>query len=243
MQEGAVAYIDSFVCSNTFEAVRTSVNQSLYLQWTSGSTVVSATATIPAADYDVDTLVVAVQAAIAAHTPWSAGNVTVTKSGDTRLAFACGGLSGSSNGFRIWSRDQLRRGEGPTVSQPLTHDWQDACEVVGCLTGSFFANASAPATGSIISLQPYRQLFLHSSSLGEASSYGPNGESTIIASVLVGNTVVGDLITSFNQGLMASAVQCPSVLCSLHFQLKDSNGKVIDCEGHDIGFTLVTENN
>ena len=94
--------------------------------------------------------------------------------------------------------------------------------------------------GGFINLAPYQTLYLHSH-IGDNDSYGPNGESTVIASIVVGNTVPGDLVTHHHNGLLASPIQLPPLLGIMHFSLRSYDGKVIDTDGHDLAFTLVVE--
>ena len=95
-------------------------------------------------------------------------------------------------------------------------------------------------TSQMVNLSPYQTLYLHSH-IGDNDSYGPNGESTVIASIVVGNTVPGDLVTHHHNGLLASPIQLPPLLGMMHFSLRSYEGKVIDTDGHDLAFTLVVE--
>ena len=102
---------------------------------------------------------------------------------------------------------------------------------------------SLPAnpTSLVVNLSPYQTLYLHSH-IGDSDSYGPNGESTVIASIVCGNTVPGDLITHHHNGLLASPIQLPALLGIMHFSLRSYDGRIIDMEGNNIAFTLVVEN-
>ena len=95
-------------------------------------------------------------------------------------------------------------------------------------------------TSQVVNVSPYQNLYL-CSHIGDYDSYGPNGESTVIASVVCGNTVPGDLITHHHNGLLASPIQLPPLLGIMHSSLRSYDGKVIETEGHDIAFTLVVE--
>jgi hypothetical protein len=97
-----------------------------------------------------------------------------------------------------------------------------------------------PRTSQVVNLSPYQTLYLHSH-IGDNDSYGPNGESTVIAIIVCGNTVPGDLITHHHNGLLASPIQLPPLLGILHFSLRSYDRNVIETEGHDFAFTLVVE--
>ena len=90
-----------------------------------------------------------------------------------------------------------------------------------------------------VSLQPYRTLFLHSH-IGAPKSIGPRGESTIVKKIVVGNTVPGDVIVeSLQHGI--DYIELPPALSSMHFSLRDSNGKSADLQGHTLSLTLVVQ--
>ena len=89
-----------------------------------------------------------------------------------------------------------------------------------------------------VSFQAYMNLYLHCSS--EAESVGPRGESSIILSVVVGNTTRGDIIT-LNESYTAAPVSLPTAVSELRFQLKDVIGKNVDLDRHDMSFALVTK--
>ena len=95
-------------------------------------------------------------------------------------------------------------------------------------------------TSQMVNLSPYQTLYLHSH-IGDNDSYGPEGSSTVIASITTGNTVPGDLITHHHNGLLASPIQLPPLLGIMHFSLRSYDGKVINTDGHDVAFTLVVE--
>ena len=58
-----------------------------------------------------------------------------------------------------------------------------------------------------------------------------NGESTVIASVVTGKTLPGDLVTHHHNGLLASPIELPSLFGDMHFSLRSSDGKIIESEG------------
>ena len=95
-------------------------------------------------------------------------------------------------------------------------------------------------TSQMVNLSPYQALYLHSH-IVDNDSYGPEGSSTVIASITKGNTVPGDLITHHHNGLLSSPIQLPPLLGIMHFSLRSYDGRIIDTEGHDVAFTLVVE--
>ena len=238
--EGAVAYVDSITMSHTFPTIVAGLNDRLYVDFHSGGVRAPREIDIPAGTYEIATLATALQTAINAVKPDAASTVTVTPDGN-KLSITAAGLSAPDR-VQIFSKEQLRRGEHPDIPLPITFDLRDACAVVGVNTGAFQANLQGGITTQFCNFQLYKQIYLHSSNLGEANSHAPDGSQTCIAAISVGNTVAGDVISSHHQGLTASSLALPSFLDSIHVQLKSADGKVIDTDGHDVCFTLVTSN-
>ena len=238
--EGAQAYVDSITLSHTFPTIVAGQNDRLYVDFHSGGIRAPRHVDIPSGTYTVLSLASAVQSAINAQKPDAASTVTVTAIGN-RLSITATGLSAPDR-VQIWAREQLRRGENPDIPLPITFDLRDASAVVGVNTGTFEANLQGGITTQFCNMQLYKQIYLHSSNLGECNSHAPDGSQTCIAAISVGNTVAGDVISSHHQGLTAASLALPSFLDSIHVQLKSADGRVIDLDGHDVCFTLVTSN-
>jgi hypothetical protein len=116
-----------------------------------------------------------------------------------------------------------------------------------CRSATAAANLSQPTLtitpdvlSQFVNLAPFQTIYLHSH-IGTPESYGPSGETTVIASIVVGNTVPGDLVTHHHNGLVASPIDLPPLIGIMHFSLRTWNGRVLDMQGHDIAFTLVVD--
>jgi hypothetical protein len=174
--------------------------------------------------------------------PGTTINVTPSAE-DDRFNFNVVGLTGPS-AMELLTFDELRKGyltipwTGIGVDALDFNDLQDGCGVVGLNSGTKHCIGAGTITGQHVSFQPYRTLYLHSSS--ESDSVGPRGETSIILSVVVGNTVRGDLIT-LNESATASPIAMPTAVSELRFQLRDVNGKNVDLEGHDMSFALIVQ--
>jgi len=243
--EGAHGSIDSFTCSNVWESVLAGVNQTLYFQY---NYMAQQTLELEPGDLtNVAALAAKLTTALQFEAPFEPP-VTVTASGN-RLIFACPGL-GVGQRFTVVSRATLNSGLS-AYTRPAG-GWGDASALVGAMTKDIQCINSADAgsltaaqindlrTSQMVNLSPYQTLYLHSH-IGDNDSYGPEGSSTVIASIVVGNTVPGDLITHHHNGLLASPIQLPPLLGMMHFTLRSYDGKVLDTEGHDLAFTLVVE--
>ena len=86
---------------------------------------------------------------------------------------------------------------------------------------------------------PYRTLYLTSGSVGSANAYSPKGElSQIVKKIIVADSLPGQAILD-RLNVTLEPFHMPPSLSSLHFSLRDRKGKVVDCKGHSISFTLV----
>ena len=93
-------------------------------------------------------------------------------------------------------------------------------------------------TGQLVDFQAYRTIYIHAS--GEADSVGPRGESSIILSVVCGNTTKGDVLT-LNESYTAAPIALPIAMSQMTFSVRDVRGKLIDLQGHDVSFALITQ--
>jgi hypothetical protein len=245
LPEGARGIIDSFTCSNVWESVLAGVNQKVYYQYDYMS---QQTVELEPGDLiNVGALATKLTTAIQFESPLEPA-VTVTASGN-RLLFACPGL-GVGQRFTLFSRQTLNSGLS-AYTRPAG-GWADASALVGAMTKDIKiihaadAGSLTPAqvidlrTSQMVNLSPYQTLYLHSH-IGDNDSYGPEGSSTVIASITTGSTVPGDIITHHHNGLLASPIQLPPLLGMMHFSLRSYDGKVIDTDGHDLALTLVCE--
>ena len=248
--ESATAVVDSVCISNVFHTVIAGHNQKLYVRFYDAVNQVrlDKVVTLPAGDKTITTLAtelaLKLQNAHFGSAAFAGTGVQVTKNADdSRLNFHVAGLTGAS-AMELLTFDQLRKGylapawTGTGTDALDYNDLQDACGVVGLNSGTMSCVGAATITGQHVSFQPYRTLYLHSSS--EADSCGPRGENSIILSVVVGNTTRGDIIT-LNESYTASPVSLPTAVSELRFQLKDVNGTVVDLDGHDLSFALITQ--
>jgi hypothetical protein len=246
--ENATAIIDSVCISNCFHTVIQGHNTKVYVRFydASGNTRVDKVVELSVGDKTITPLAAELQTKLQAAKPSTApfaGTVAVNVVGNSRLSFEVTGLPITTT-MELVTFDALRLGfldfpwTGAGADALDFGDLQDACGVVGVNTDTAICAGPATVTCQHVSFQPYRTLYLHCSS--EAESIGPRGENSIILSVVVGNTVRGDIIT-LNESYTASPVSLPSAVSELRFQLKDVNGATIDLEGHDMSFALITQ--
>ena len=87
-------------------------------------------------------------------------------------------------------------------------------------------------------MQPIRNLYLHSSTLGNYNSIGPDGSQTIIKKIPVTsdyNLMIFDQCVLYNDYNDCSQ----QTIKSLDFQLKTSRGDIVPLHGVDMSFSIV----
>ena len=99
-------------------------------------------------------------------------------------------------------------------------------------------NKVVPFISNSINLQPFNNIYIHSTNLGNYNTIGPNNERTIVKKVPVSsdfNHMIFDqvvLINDYND--------CGSqTIKTLYFQLKSSRGDIIPLNGCNWSFSLI----
>jgi len=258
LHDGAQGYVDSFCCSNVFNSVVANHNDAIYFRQTQGLNYFDKKLLIPPGQYTVSSLALAVQVLLneyalkdcsysvnavasgtqlvfGAHTPGVIARILTTtevesnwpdweysNSSFTNPAFFAN-ISVFSDGGSLAAGELDRRDPG------------DAGELLGLTNGQ----AIFPTTGDFVNLMPYRTLYLTSGSVGSANSYSPKGElSQIVKKIIIADSLPGQAILD-RLNVTLEPFHMPPSLSSLHFSLRDRKGRVVDCRGHSISFTLV----
>ena len=124
---------------------------------------------------------------------------------------------------------------GPTFD---TANPQDINEILGNMEGnSPLYRTQTPYVSNAINLQTIRNIYIHSS-LGNYSTLGPRGETTIIKKVPV-SANKGDMI--FDQVLTGNDFgDCSKqTLRNISFELKDSRGNHVNLHGSNMSFSII----
>ena len=125
---------------------------------------------------------------------------------------------------------------GWSSSPPPLSTAADACRLIGNLTEPLHAvNDAGSFQTDFIDLLPYHILYLHSH-IGAPTSQGPRGENTIVRRIVVTGTP-GDLIVD-HLSTQIDYLELGEQLSTLHFSLRDVEGRVVDTRGHSIAFAL-----
>ena len=103
------------------------------------------------------------------------------------------------------------------------------------MTPAVYDNANS-FTG-VINLQPVRNIYIHSSTLGSFQTIGVQGENTCIKKVPV-NVDVGYYIY-YDEFLYNDVLDCSKQSFSvLEFQLRDSRGNLVNLHNNNISFSI-----
>ena len=89
-----------------------------------------------------------------------------------------------------------------------------------------------------LDLQPIRNLYITSPNLGNFTTLGPNGQTSILKKVPVNanyNCMIFDGITSSNDFLDCSK----QTLQNLEFRIENSRGEIINLHGQEISFSII----
>lgn len=235
---GTMSWIDGVVISHAFNSVIAGHNDTLFVREVYGASYADRALTIPAGDYNGYTLATAIQTIL--NTGSALPNAWSVAYQNGSLLFA-NGTSASSGGGYILPREEVENftlvpAWGWTSNPPALSLEADACRLIGNLTRPVVAvNSAQNFLTDAIDLLPYHQLFLHSH-IGAPTSQGPRGENTIVRRIVVTGSP-GDLIVDHLSTQM-DYIELGSQLSTLHFSLRDVDGKIVNTRGHSVAFAL-----
>ena len=237
---GTMGWIDGVVISHSFNTVIQGHNDTLFVREVLGVSYEDRALTIPAGDYNGYTLATTIETILNTGTSLPQVWTVVFESG--MLTFGNATPVASGGGY-ILPREVIEAANmqpvwGYTTTPappPLSLD-ADASRLIGNLTSPAFAvNSSQSFNSEWIDLLPYHQLFLHSH-IGAPTSQGPRGENTIARRIVVTGSP-GDLIVDHLSTQM-DYLELGEQLSTLHFSLRDVEGKLINTRGHSISFSI-----
>ena len=259
LHDGAMGYIDSFCCSNVFNSVIAGHNDAIYFRQTQGLNYFDKKLIIPPGQYTAASLATAAQVLLTEYALKHC-TYTVTAIADrTQLFFGATTETGviarilttveAESNWPDWEYSNsyftnpaffenialFSDGGSLAAGELDRRDPGDAGELLGLTNGQ----AILPTTGDFVNLMPYRTLYLTSGSVGSANSYSPKGQlSQIVKKILLADSLPGQAILD-RLNVTLEPFHMPPSLSSLHFSLRDRKGRVVDCRGHSISFTLV----
>ena len=236
---GTMGWIDGVVISHSFNSVIKGHNDTLYVREVHGASYVDRALVITPGDYNGFTLATAIQALL--NSGSTLPNVWSVSFDSGTLIFSNQTPAASGGGYII-PRSQVEDftmtpawGYSSSTTEPLSTA-ADACRLIGNLSTPIYAiNAAGSFQTDFIDLLPYHILYLHSH-IGAPTSQGPRGENTIVRRIVVTGTP-GDLIVDHLSTQM-DYIELGDSLSTLHFSLRDVEGRIVDTRGHSIAFSL-----
>jgi len=259
LHDGAMGYIDSFCCSNVFNSVVANHNDAIYFRQTQGLSYFDKKLLIPPGQYTATSLATAVQVLLNEYALKDCAYTVTAIADRTQLVFGATTQTGvvarilttveAESNWPDWEYSNsyfsnpaffesiavFSDGGSLAAGELDRRDPGDAGELLGLTDGT----AILPTTGDFVNLMPYRTLYLTSGSVGSANAYSPKGElSQIVKKIIIADSLPGQAILD-RLNVTLEPFHMPPSLSSLHFSLRDRKGKVVDCRGHSISFTLV----
>jgi hypothetical protein len=151
-----------------------------------------------------------------------------------------GSTLSSTFGFYILTpKDLQTRMNGVFSLQYNIKNPMDCNEIIGNFEGySSFVGKNAVWSGGQVNLQPIRNIYMHSSALGNLSNIGPDGSQTVIKKIPVTssfNNYIFDQTVMFNDYNSCSG----QTLKKLDFQFKTARGEIIPLSGLNVSFSIV----
>ena len=259
LHDGAMGYIDSFCCSNVFNSVVAGHNDAIYFRQTQGLSYFDKKLLIPPGQYTAASLATAVQVLLNEYALKDCAYTVNAVAAGTQLVFGATTQTGviariltTVEAESIWPDWEYSNsyftnpaffanisvfsdGGSLAAGELDRRDPGDAGELLGLTDGV----AILPHVGDFVNLLPYRTLYLTSGSVGSANAYSPKGEmSQIVKKIIIADSLPGQAILD-RLNVTLEPFHMPPSLSSLHFSLRDRKGRVVDCRGHSISFTLV----
>jgi len=236
-ENNSVFYVDDIGISHSWYTVE-DFNENLYVQVinkTSG-TKYPYIIGLTNKNYTGTEIATEIQQKLTTHViggPWT---VSYTNSTNTLKIITTNG----DHQFRILTPTELKTGMYNTFT--LSYDKSnphDCNEILSNLDKvSKICDNLNPYESGYLNMQPIRNLYLHSSTLGNYNSIGPDGCQTIIKKIPVTsdyNIMIFDQCVLYNDYNDCSQ----QTIKSLDFQLKTSRGDIAPLHGVDMSFSIV----
>ena len=244
----SVFYIDDICIPHNWYSITENLNDKLYLYVSTPSLNVSFSriVTLAYGIYTPEKLATEIQTKI---------NAATSSLGGQSLTFSCTykqstnnleiQITTSASGTTGWGLYILTPGDLKTKlggKFALSYDTQfphDCNEVIGNYTGhdDFHSKTDLWNKGQV-NLQPIRNIYMHSSALGNLSNIGPDGSQTVIKKIPVTadfNNYIFDQTVLYNDYNSCSG----QTLKKLDFQFKTAKGEVINFNGLNVSFSIV----
>ena len=235
--QDTVFYLDDITIPHSWESILDSINNKLYFKVYKISVVpeieYNIIATIEPGNYTGADLATEIQTEMNSFTQTATTQANlftcayVAKT--NKITITC---NSSSYAFRNWNGISFDRNKPNDINEVLSN----------LNNFSVRYNSLIPYVSGSINLQPFNNIYIHCTNLGNYNSIGPSNERTIVKKVPVSadyNHVIFDqcvLINDYND--------CSNnTIKTLFFQLKSSRGDIIPLNGCNLSFSIVISRN
>ena len=236
------AYVDCFLCANSFYVIRSGENDRLHIRENTDHFRI---ATIVEGQYNAITLKDALLTALNTGRSMT-GQYTVTYDITTNKLIV-GNLDLSAT-FHIYPTALLNNDAntqwnvpagtgGPTID---ANNLMDCGDVTG-FSGNYKLNGDflTPVTATdVVNTQPFHQLFLRSSLGSGYDAIGPDGSSDIVRRIIC-QCALNDIIVDQHSLPYDSVTIGDREISSLSFRLTDCFSKTVDTKGHHVSFSII----
>ena len=248
LERGMMGWIDGVVVPNTYRTIIEGHNDTLFVREALGSIINDRVIVVPTGDYNAYALAANIKLLLNGAGKIPALGLWDVWAGSGSFVFFNATPKNLLDGGVILPRNEIENPSfGPAWGQkinpsdpdpaPLSSE-RDICRVIGLIQDDLTLLNNDPLSildCQAMSLSPYHQLFLHSH-IGAPSSQGPRGENTIVRRIIVSSSS-GDLITD-QLSTQMDYIDLGNELSTMHFSLRDVDGKVVDTRGHPISFAI-----
>jgi hypothetical protein len=150
-------------------------------------------------------------------------------------------IAGGADQFNILTPTDLKTKHNNTFTESYNVTNPGDCnELIGNMEGhsKLYSTGAGAFTSGALNLQPIRNVYMHSSALGNLSNIGPDGSQTVIKKIPIQaeyNNFIFDQTVMYNDYNSCSG----QTLKKLDFQLKTSRGEIIPLRGINVSFSLI----
>lgn len=245
-QPNTVFYIDDVCIPHSWESIETDINDRVYVQIYqngAGGTITnqwSVIARVSAGNYTGVDFATELQADLNsfAQTATNIANLFtcsyIAKTNQIQIATGNDNIS-----FKILTPNDLQLAISDFTAAYDKKNPHDINEVLSNLNG--FApryNKAVPYLSGALILQPFNNIYIHSTNLGNYNSIGPMGEQTIVKKIPVSadyNHMIFDQCVLYNDYNDCGG----QTIKTLYFKLLSSRGEIIPLHGCNWSFSIV----
>lgn len=242
-KEDTVFYLDDITIPHSWESIIPNINNKLYFKVYKINEIPEheyhLIATIDAGNYTGGDLAVEIQNEMNSVSQTATGQAnlfTCSYSVKTnKITFICNNVIYA---FRILTQPELKTIEwtGTSFDRNKPNDINEVLSNLDNYSSRY--NSVIPFVSGALNLQPFNNIYIHSSNLGNYNSIGPQNERTIVKKVPVSadyNHVIFDQCVLINDYNDCSG----QTIKTLFFQLKSHKGDIIPLQGCNWSFSIV----